>query len=736
MTYQIPLDMDLIVDNFAGGGGASVGIEMALQRPVNIAVNHDQIALGMHHINHPLTTHYCDDVWQVNPREVTKGRPVMLAWFSPDCKHHSKARGQKPVNKNIRGLAWVALRWAATVKPRIIMLENVEEFQDWGPVVQALDENGHKRFNPDGTPIMMPCPKGKGINFRSFVRALERHGYKVEWRQLRACDYGAPTIRKRLFLIARCDGQAIVWPAPTHAKNPVKGSGLKPYRTAAECIDWDLVCPSIFGRKKSLADNTMKRIAKGMHKFVLTNADPFIVTVNHTASYYDQFRGQAITDPLATCTHKNGFAVAQPKLAPFITEHANGSTQRNFSADEALRTLCAQVKGGHFAAVAPILASLYGAKSDNDHRCHEFTDLVPTVTASARHALLAPSLIQVGYGEREGQAPRVPGLDKPLGTVVAGGGKHAVMAAYLAQHNSVQGDDVNGGRPASEPFSTLLASGSHQMPCAVFLQRQFGTSTGQIVDTPMGTATTKNKTSLCAAHLMKFRYDSAGADLRHPAPTVTAGSFVKRPGGAGHAMGLCAAFVSKMRGDNVGHMPTEGLHTVSAGGTHHALSLPFLTKYYGSGDGKEPHTVDKALGAVTTKDRFGLIDAQVEVLEPLQAEQLDRARQVAALLRQYGWWDDREFVTVEIKGHTYMVVDIGMRMLTPRELARAQGFPDDYVIDRALILDAETGLYTEKALTKSEQVRMIGNSVCPPLSAALASANVQRAAMIGERKTA
>ncbi len=698
MTYQIPLDMDLIADNFAGGGGASVGIEMALQRPVNIAVNHDRVALGMHHINHPLTTHYCDDVWQVEPRKVTAGRPVKLAWFSPDCKHHSKARGQKPVNKNIRGLAWVALRWAATVKPQIIMLENVEEFQDWGPVVHATDDKGHKRFNPDGSAIMMPCADRKGMTFKSFVRALERQGYKVEWRQLRACDYGAPTIRKRLFLIARCDGQPIVWPAPTHAKNPAKGSGLKPYRTAAECIDWSLPCPSIFDRKKALAENTMKRVAKGMHKFVLTAAEPFIVA-------------------------------GAPSVTPFVTEHANASTQRNFPADEPLRTLCAQVKGGHFAAVAPVLASLYGAKSDNDHRCNSLPEPMPTVTASARHALLVPYLstyygnkspegdargcamdgqigtqttenrhalispVLVGVGGRAGQsAPR--GMQDPTATttakadtaimtallVGAGGSEYAgkpkpvdqpintvktdnhsqLAAIYLAQHNSVPGEDVNGGRPADEPFSTLLASGSHQMPCT--------------------------------------------------------------------------AFITKMRGDNIGHVPTEGLHTVSAGGTHHALSVPFLTKYYGNET--EGHGLPDPIGTVTTKDRFGMITPQVEILDPVQAANLDRARQVAALLRKYGWWDDREFVTVDIKGQTYMVIDIGMRMLTPRELARAQGFPDSYVIDRALILDEVTGVYVEKTLTKSEQVRMIGNSVCPPLAAALAKANVERMALANARARA
>lgn len=254
-SYQPPLTSGLIIDNFAGGGGASTGIERALGRPVNIAINHSAKALAMHEANHPLTKHFCEDVWEVNPREVCKGRPVDLAWFSPDCKHFSKAKGGALVDKKIRGLAWVALRWAATVKPRVIALENVEEFVTWGPVL----ENGK------------PCQANKGKEFRSFVNALKRQGYIVEWRNLKACDYGAPTIRKRLFLIARCDGLPIIWPKPTH------GPGLKPYRSAAECIDWSDLGKSIFNRKRPLKEKTMARIAKGLKRYVFDAENPFIV---------------------------------------------------------------------------------------------------------------------------------------------------------------------------------------------------------------------------------------------------------------------------------------------------------------------------------------------------------------------------------------------------------------------------------------------------------------------------
>jgi DNA (cytosine-5)-methyltransferase 1 len=258
--FRIPPQMglnfsgEITVDNFAGGGGASTGIEAGLGRPVDIAINHDPASIAMHEVNHPHTRHYCESVWDIDPRKVCAGRPVGLAWFSPDCKHFSKAKGGKPVEKKIRGLAWVVLRWAATVHPRVIMLENVEEFITWGPLTT----------DPEGN--CYPCPKKKGRTFNSFVNALKRHSYTVEWKELRACDYGAPTIRKRLFLVARCDGQPISWPEPTHGdpkSAAVKSGQLKPWRTAAECIDWSLPCPSIFDRKKPLAEATLRRIAKG-----------------------------------------------------------------------------------------------------------------------------------------------------------------------------------------------------------------------------------------------------------------------------------------------------------------------------------------------------------------------------------------------------------------------------------------------------------------------------------------
>jgi len=298
---------ELIVDNFAGGGGTSTGIEMAVGRPVDIAINHDEKAIEMHKVNHPNTKHYIEDVWDVDPLEATQGQPVGLAWFSPDCKHFSKAKGGKPVDKNIRGLAWVAVKWAKLVHPRIIILENVEEFRTWGPLVK--DENGN----------LYPDPERKGQTFDLFIKALEKQGYIVEFRELRACDYGAPTIRKRFFMIARCDGQKIVWPEPTHGdpeQQEVRKGLLKPWRTAAECIDWSIPCPSIFDRKKPLVENTLKRIALGIQKFVIQADNPYILDddkVIFLQHYYGQqgneVRGSSLNEPMATIPTANRFGL-------------------------------------------------------------------------------------------------------------------------------------------------------------------------------------------------------------------------------------------------------------------------------------------------------------------------------------------------------------------------------------------------------------------------------------------
>jgi DNA (cytosine-5)-methyltransferase 1 len=328
--YIPPLAHELVVDNFAGGGGASSGIERAIGRPVDIAINHDPEAVAMHQANHPQTRHLCESVWDVNPREVCDGRPVGLAWFSPDCKHFSKAKGGKPVEKKIRGLAWVAVRWAATVQPRIICLENVEEFTTWGPLTQ------------DGR----PCPRHKGREFRAFVNALQRLGYAVQWRELRACDYGAPTSRKRLFLVARRDGQPIMWPTPTH------GPGRpQPWRTAAQCIDWSLPCPSIFNRPRPLADATLRRVAEGLRRFVIEAAEPFIVRIGHTG-HGDAGKVRSVHEPLSTITSKAEHCL----VAAFLAKHYTGVVGSD------LRMPIGTVTSvDHHSLVAAFLVKFYGS---------------------------------------------------------------------------------------------------------------------------------------------------------------------------------------------------------------------------------------------------------------------------------------------------------------------------------------------------------------------------------------
>uniref|UniRef100_UPI003D03BDB7 DNA cytosine methyltransferase n=1 Tax=Achromobacter sp. TaxID=134375 RepID=UPI003D03BDB7 len=335
----LPFPGELIIDNFAGGGGTSTGLEAAFGRPVDIAINHDPEALAMHALNHPYTKHLCESVWDIDPIEVTGNRPVGLVWLSPDCKHFSKAKGGTPVSKHIRGLAWVGMRWVALTKPRVLMLENVEEFQTWGPVIVGADGN------------LYPDPAKKGKTFESFVRQLRQHGYKVDWRELRACDNGAPTIRKRLFLVARRDGLPIIWPEATHGdptSREVLAGMLAPYRTAAECIDFGLPATSIFDRPKPLASNTRRRVAKGLWRHVLSSARPFIVTntSGHTGAAADQ--------PLPTVTTGNHHMLGQPVMTPFLVGAGGPAySGKPTAANQPLGTLTTE---NHRAVVMPTLA--------------------------------------------------------------------------------------------------------------------------------------------------------------------------------------------------------------------------------------------------------------------------------------------------------------------------------------------------------------------------------------------
>jgi DNA (cytosine-5)-methyltransferase 1 len=436
---------ELVIDSFAGGGGASMGITLALGRGPDYAINHDAEALAMHAANHPDTIHLSKNIWQVDPLEVVGRRPVGLAWFSPDCKHFSKAKGGKPVKREIRDLAWTVVLWAKRVRPRIIILENVEEFRTWGPLI-AMDNGKWK-----------PCPDRSGATFDRWVSELRRLGYRVEWRELRACDYGAPTIRKRLFLIARRDGCKIAWPKPTHGKptDPdVIASRKLPWRTAAEIIDWSLPCHSIFltreegravGVNRPLAEATMARIAKGVQRYVLEAAKPFLVPVTHQGD------------------------------------------ERVYDADQPLRTITTAQRGEQ-ALVAPFLVPRYGERPDQEPRTHPIDAPAATVVPTANGgSLVAAFLAQHNLGRVGHDATN------PVSTITQTGTQQAVVSAGLLH---MKGSDRRMSGP-DEPARTVTAGGWHQAELRAFLMKYYGTG-GQDQDCadPLHTASTRARFGL------------------------------------------------------------------------------------------------------------------------------------------------------------------------------------------------------------------------------------------------
>ncbi len=475
-------DDGIIVDSFAGGGGVSCGLEEA-GLIVNYAINHSVDAIAMYRKNHPDTVVFNENIWEVDPRKVSKDRQVHLAWFSPDCTHHSRARGGKPREKKIRSLAWVTLLWAATVKPEVIILENVVEFQEWGPL----------------TIEGKPDPKQKGRTFKSFVNALKRQGYKVEYRELVASDYGAPTSRKRFFLIARCDGKSIVWPKPTHCdpeRIEARFGLLKPWRTAAECIDWSLPCKSIFNRKKELADNTKRRIAKGVDKFVIKNPDPYIVKVNHKG---EDFRGQSINEPLQTVTSKNGYGVVAPVIAQI--GQTGFAENRSQSLEEPLTTIV--TKQEHML-VAPTLIQYHGETSHAGHRGQSVDEPLNTIDTSNRYGLIT-EYISRQFGQSIGNK-----ADSPLGTITAGGGgKSQVVASHLVKF---KGDNI--GQPTTEPIQTITAGGMNFGEVRSFISAYYGTKDskdiGQEVDRPLRTVVSKDRFSIISVIIAKI---NGGCDL-------------------------------------------------------------------------------------------------------------------------------------------------------------------------------------------------------------------------------
>ena len=642
-------DDEIVVDFFCGGGGAGTGLEMGLGRNVSVAKNHSAAAISMHTINHPGAKHFTTDVFDGDPDTECDGKAVGWFHMSPDCTHHSQAAGGQPRKREIRNLSWIGLKWAGKKRPRVISLENVKQILQWGPLVAKRCKSTGRVVKLGGgiaapgevVPVdqqfLIPNPARRGQTWAMFVAELERLGYAVEWRVIRACDFGAPTSRERLFMIARCDGQPIVWPEPTHAKHPAKGQ--KPWKTAAECIDFSDLGKSIFGRKKDLASATLRRVAKGMKKFVIDNPAPFIV-------------------PIANWSVGN----VQPSTEP-------------------LRTVTSYPKGGAFSVVSPVIAPATHQGSD---RINDPQEPLPTVTCANRGelTLISPTLIQCGYGEREGQEPRVLGIDQPLGTVVAGGVKHALTSSVLVG----AGGPVYAGHPVTvnQPAGTPMTR-SHRAVATAFMAQMnggFNATDAKSIEDPMTTVTnTGSQQQLVAANLVHLRGNCDARDVNDPLHTVSAG---------GQHHGLVTAFMERQFGASVGQPLEEPAPTVTAGGggkssvvslrlspEHEAGALrvaAFLISYYGtenvSGAGEPAPTI-------TTKDRLAL-------------------------------------VTVMVKGTPYVIVDICLRMLKPSELYKAQGFPANYVITHGA---------DGKPFTKTQQVHMCGNSVSPPPMAALAKAN-------------
>lgn len=500
---------ELFIDNFAGGGGASTGIEMAIGRSVDVAINHDPDAIAMHKANHPKTRHYCEDVWQVDPIEASAGKPVALAWFSPDCKHFSRAKGGKPVDKNIRGLAWVAIKWGYFVKPRCIMLENVPEIQTWGPLGKdnkPIKARTGETFNgfilalttgiPKDHPAFKEMCDALGISTESdMAAALERGlGYQVEHRTLKSCDFGAPTTRTRFYLIARCDGQPIVWPEPTHApkkSKEVKAGKKLPYHTAAECIDWSIPAKSIFERDKPLAENTLRRIARGIQKFVIENPDPYIVKVAEVPSAPTIMCnnannvGASVETPLPTVTTGNrNFLVAPTITAIGQTSSAN----RSRGADEPLSTV---VSKAEHLLVAPTLIQYHSETAKHEVRGQELDEPLMTQDTSNRYALSCAHIMKNYAGGYTGAGSKA---DDPLGTVTAKDHNSLITAHIMTMRRNMD------GQKADEPLTTVSCSGAHHAEVQAFLVKYFSTGAAKPVDEPLDTITTKDRFAVVTIH--------------------------------------------------------------------------------------------------------------------------------------------------------------------------------------------------------------------------------------------
>lgn len=626
---QCGLFDNIYIDSFSGGGGTSTGIELAIGRPMDIAINHDLSAIMMHKMNHPFTEHYCENIWQVDPKTVVRGRHVRLAWFSPDCKHFSRAKGSALVSRNIRGLAWVVLRWASQVRPDVIMLENVPEFVTWGPVRKGK-----------------PVKKKAGITYQRWLKQLKDLGYTVESRKLCAADYGAPTIRTRFHLIARCDGKPIVWPERTHAprdSEEVKTGKLKPWRAAAEVIDFSLPCPSIFESKQEikkrygvnamrpLKENTLRRIARGLDKFVINNAKPFIVPVGYGENKGQLPRVHDMEDPLSTVVSSTKQYVCDPLMTPYVAQHKfqNG-------AQDSQKPLSTVTSVGAHEVVVPI-ATPYAICNNAGNAPHSMDEPVPTVTTGGRNILVAPTLIQY-HTEQSEKEHRGQMLDDPIQTVDAAN-RYGLTATFLSEYYGSARDGI-------DPKD------------------------------PMQTITARDREGLTTAFLSKFFTGVDGAELSNPTPTVTAVD-------------------------------------------HNSLVLSHLAHFKGQDKGQK---TDDPMMTITARDgQFAEIRTLVVKWDG--QKNLGYWPEVRKMLNLYCGWAiyDDEILLLKINGSWYFISDIGLRMLTPRELYDAMGFPHDYIIDRDV---------KGNAITRGDQVARCGNAVCPAVAEALARANLEECSTV------
>lgn len=592
-------DDEIVVDFFCGGGGAGTGLEMGLGRPVNVAKNHNPNAISMHTINHPGAVHYTTDVFEGDPDTECAGKAVGWFHMSPDCTHHSQAAGGQPRKREIRNLSWIGLKWGGKKRPRVISLENVKQILQWGRLIAKRDKATGRVVTLDQVPhptkkgkttnrvaapgervpvsnqFLVPDPKHRGRTWRRFVTLLEGMGYVVEWKVIRACDFGAPTSRERLFMIARCDGRPVVWTEPTHAKNPVKGQ--QKWKTAADCIDFTDLGKSIFGRKKDLADATLRRVAKGMKKFVIDNPAPFIVPI------------------------------------------ANWSGQTVQSAEEPLRTITSYPKGGAFSVVSPVIAPATHQGSD---RINDPLEPLPTVTCANRGELTLISPLMVGAGGPAYSGKPVS-VDQPTGTLMTQNHR-AIAAAHLVKFRF-----NDAGKPLSEPLPTITSGGNYQRAAGaahamgistVFMAQMnggFNTTVAKDIKDPMTTVTnTGSQQQLVAANLVHMRGNCDAREANDPLHTISAG---------GQHHGLVSAFMERAFGGSVGQGLEEPAPTITAGGggksslvsltlspEHEAGALrvaAFLISYYGT---ENTSACNAPAPTITTKDRLALVTVMVQ----------------------------------------------------------------------------------------------------------------------------